>query len=89
MHLLDLQVPIQVGGISIKPNTLLHGDGNGVTTIPIEIAADLPDACAEYAAAEAIVIDLAQSGSTNLVELRAAYGEMAARVAALGKRLRR
>lgn len=88
MHMLDLHVPVQVGGIDVYPNDLLHGDANGVTTIPRELAADVADACAEYAAAEAVVISTAQSGSATLTELRGAYGEMARRIADLGARAR-
>ena len=88
MHLLDLQGPVQVGGISIYPNDLLHGDANGVTTIPLEVAADVADACVEFAAAEAIVINQAQSGSASLAEMHEAYDEMARRVAELGARIR-
>ena len=62
---------------------------NGVTTIPLDIAADVAEACAEYTAAEAVVIDLAQSGSASLAELREAFGEMARLVADLGKRVRK
>ena len=87
MHLLEVQGPVQVGGIDVNPNALLHGDRNGVTTIPLEIAAELADACAEYAAAEAVVIDTAQSGTASLAELREAYGEMARLVSDLGRRL--
>ncbi|MCY3834138.1 MAG: RraA family protein [Chloroflexi bacterium] len=88
MHLLDLHVPVQVGGIDLYPNALLHGDGNGLTTIPIEIAADVADACAEYAAAEAVVIETAQSGSATLQDLNEAYADMASRIAGLNARLR-
>jgi len=88
-HLLDLHVPLQIGGLSIYPGDLLHGDANGVTTIPVEIAADLADACAEFAAAEQIIIDLAQSGQASAASLRDAYGEKARRVAKLGARLRK
>ncbi|MDE2858737.1 MAG: RraA family protein [Chloroflexota bacterium] len=87
MHLLDLHLPVQVGGLDVYPNDLLHGDGNGVTTIPLEIAADVADACVEYAAAEAVVIDLAQSGSASLQEMREAFAEMSRLVDNLGKRL--
>ena len=86
MHLLELQAPVQVGGIDIYPNDLLHGDANGVTTIPRAIAADVADACAEYAAAEAVVINTAQSGRATLAQLRDAYGEMASRIADLSAR---
>ena len=89
MHMLDLRLPVQVGGIDVYPNDLLHGDANGVTTIPLDIAADVAEACAEYTAAEAVVIDLAQSGSASLAELREAFGEMARLVADLGKRVRK
>ena len=88
-HLLDVHVPVQVGGISIVPDDLLHGDGSGVTTIPKAIAADVADACAEFAAAEKVVIDLAQRGMPTIAELRDAYDEKARRIAQLGRRLRK
>ena len=88
MHMLTLHESVQVGGIAIEPNTLLHGDANGVTTIPLEIAADVADACDEYAAAEAVVIDTAQTGSASLDDLRAAYAEMRERISTLNARLR-
>ena len=87
-HLLDLHVGVQVGGISIYPNDLIHGDGSGVTTIPKEIAAEVADACVEFAAAEAIVIDLAQSASVSLAEMREAYEEKTRLVDALSNRVR-
>ena len=48
----------------------------------------LADACAEYAAAEAVVISTAQSGSATLAQLRDAYGEMKTRIADLSARVR-
>ncbi len=87
-HMLELQTPVQVGGISVHPGELLHGDANGVTTIPLEIAADVADACLEFAAAEQVIIAVSQSGAASLADLRAAYAEKAGRVAALGKQLR-
>ncbi len=87
MHLVDCYRPVQVGGIDVYPNDLLHGDANGVTTIPREIASDVADVSAEYSAAEAVVIEAAQAGG-SLSQLRAAYAEMAARSAALSARVR-
>ncbi len=88
-HMLDIHLPIQVGGNSIKPDDLLHGDGNGVTTVPKEIASDVADACAEFAAAEQVIIDVAQSVSPSLADLRAAYQKKAQLVSELGKRVRK
>ena len=89
MHLLELHAPVQVGGLAINPNQLLHGDANGVTTVPADIAADVADACEDFAASEALVIELAQSGNASLPELREAFAEMSRMQASLGERVRR
>jgi regulator of RNase E activity RraA len=56
-HTLAVNVPVTVGGICIYPGDLLHGDLNGVTTIPHEIASEIPEACNGLAAAEKIILD--------------------------------
>ena len=77
-HIPQLHVPVRVGGLTVYPNDLLHGDLNGVTTIPVDIAAEVADASPELASAEAIVLDALRSGSPTveqLREVRAAYQE--------------
>src|SRR5690606_4903874 len=64
-HIPQIHVPVRVGGLTVYPNDLLHGDLNGVTNIPIDIAAEVADACPELAAAEAIVLDVLRSGSPS------------------------
>jgi 4-hydroxy-4-methyl-2-oxoglutarate aldolase len=56
-HIEGVHIPIRVGGLTLLPGDLLHGDCNGVTTIPNDIAAAVADLCAEYVAAEDIVLD--------------------------------
>lgn len=76
-HMLNVGVPVRVGGLTVHSGDLLHGDANGVTNIPVEIAADVADASAEFIAAEKIVMDyLKGSGSKTVAgfrEARAAY----------------
>ena len=60
-----MNVPVTVGGICIYPGDLLHGDLNGVTTIPNEIASAVAEACPEYMAAEAIVLDYLKAGKLD------------------------
>lgn len=88
-HTLHLNVPVHVGGVTVRPGDLLHGDANGVTTIPLDIASELPDACAVYAAAEEIVLAYTQSGSVTPKGLREARAECSARIADLTNRLSR
>lgn len=87
-HILHLNVPVHVGGVMIHPGDLLHGDCNGVTTIPLEIAAAVADACPEFMAAEAVVLDYLKAGRIDPKGYAAARNECRDRIAALGRRLR-
>lgn len=88
-HTLHLHVPITVGGVAIEPGDLLHGDRNGVTTIPIEIVGELADACKELMVAEQVVIDYVRGPSPNAKGLDSARKECAAMFSALNKRISR
>lgn len=88
-HIPQLNVPVSVGGINIEPGMLLHGDCNGVTTIPLSIASEIPDACAELMAAEQVILDYCRSGNITpkgLIEARRESNEL---IAALGRRISR
>ena len=61
-HVVAVHVPVHVGGIAVYPGDLLHGDCNGVTTIPREIASEIAHACADFVAAEAVILDYLRSG---------------------------
>ncbi|MAG93341.1 MAG: dimethylmenaquinone methyltransferase [Planctomycetaceae bacterium] len=87
-HTLLVNVPVTVGGIAIAPGDLLHGDLNGVSTIPHEIASEVGDACKELMAAEDIVLDYLKTDGISAAGLKEARTELAAAVGALGKRLR-
>lgn len=84
-HTLAVQVPVTVGGLTIYPGDLLHGDRNGVTTIPHEVASEVPDACTELMAAEKIVLDYLKGENltaAGFAEARAECGAMVTRLAA-------
>ncbi len=66
----QIHVPVHVGGIVIYPDDLLHGDCNGVTTIPQDIASEVADIGDEYVAAEMLVIEAMRSETGNLKLLR-------------------
>jgi regulator of RNase E activity RraA len=89
-HILHVGIPIRVGGLVVEQGDLLHGDANGVTNIPIEIAAELADITGEFAAAERIVLDYVQSpGEKKVAELAARRKEFSGVVAKLAERVRR
>jgi 4-hydroxy-4-methyl-2-oxoglutarate aldolase len=87
---LDVGRPVRVGGLVVQTGDLLHGDANGVTNIPLELAAEVADAAAEFVAAENHVLDYVKTtGPKNvqqLAERRAAMGDA---MAALRRRVSR
>ncbi|MCP4786294.1 MAG: RraA family protein [Fuerstiella sp.] len=88
-HILSINIPVVVGGITVYPADLLHGDCNGVTTIPIEIASEIPDVCGEFMDAEKIVLDYVRSHEPTAAGFTKARLEMGDAVQKLAGRIRR
>jgi regulator of RNase E activity RraA len=38
VHLVEIGVPVQVGGLTVRPGDIIHGDQHGVVSIPRQIA---------------------------------------------------
>lgn len=87
-QIVQVGVPVHVGGVMVHTGDLLHGDRNGVTTIPLEIASATAHACAEFMAAEQIVLDYLRSGKVDPKGFTAARNECKDRIAILEKKLK-
>ncbi len=81
--ILHIHEPVHVGGLMIYPDDLLHGDCNGVTTIPRDIADELVEVGDEFVAAEKILLDAMHSPTPTVALLKEARAEMHARTALL------
>ena len=88
-HILAIHIPVHVGGLVIYPDDLLHGDLNGVTTVPREIAAEVADVGEAFVAAEGIVLDAMRDGTPSLESLKEARAASDARIAELRARVSR
>lgn len=89
-HMLHLGLPVRVGGMTIRQGDLLHGDANGVTTIPIEIAAEMADIGNEFVASESVILDYVKApGSKSIEEFNRRRQEFQEIVAKLTKRVSR
>jgi regulator of RNase E activity RraA len=89
-HILHIGLPIRVGGLVVDPGDLLHGDANGVTNIPINIATDVADISQAFVDAEKIVLDYVNGiGKKTPAGLSAARKEYGAVVAKLTERVRK
>ncbi len=81
-HFPSLNVPVRVGGCMVHPGDLLHGDPNA-------IASAVAHACAEFMAAEAIVLDYLRAGSGTPKGYAEARGACKERIDALARRLKK
>jgi 4-hydroxy-4-methyl-2-oxoglutarate aldolase len=76
---LEIGVSVRVGGLAVQTGDLLHGDANGVTSVPFEIASEVSDVADEFLAAEDQVLQYVKGSGTK------AIGELAAKCAAAGE----
>lgn len=61
VHVVDFGRPVDVGGLTVRPGDLLHGDQHGVTSIPLEIAERIDEGVAKVDRVERELIAYAQS----------------------------
>jgi regulator of RNase E activity RraA len=87
-HIVQINVPVHVGGIAVHPGDLIHGDRNGVTTVPNELASAVAHACAEFMEAEAVVLHYCRAGKVDPRGFAEAQKECRGRIEALARRLR-
>jgi 4-hydroxy-4-methyl-2-oxoglutarate aldolase len=74
-HIPSIQIAVRVGGVTVCPGDLLHGDCNGVTTIPLDIASAVAHACEEFVRAEAVVLQCLQAGNVTAAAFAQAAAE--------------
>jgi regulator of RNase E activity RraA len=72
-RIVDVNVPVTVGGLAVRPGDILHADRNGVVSIPREILAETALGCGKLAAAEGEVFRAVEGGGATVEDLRAAY----------------
>jgi len=65
-HLVEIGIPVEVGGLVIKPGDLIMGDKHGVISIPLEITRDIPKAAQLIEDRERAIINFCKSKDFNL-----------------------
>ena len=60
---------MEIFGLRVRSGDLLYADVHGVVSIPLEIAARIPETASEIRAKEQEIIDLCQSPEFSLEKL--------------------
>jgi 4-hydroxy-4-methyl-2-oxoglutarate aldolase len=74
VHVVEFGTPVTVGGLTVHPGDLLHGDKHGVIQIPLEIAPELYRAAKEVEARERRIIEACQAPGFTIDRLAELYG---------------
>ncbi len=88
-HFVHINIPVHVGNVMVQPGDLLHGDRNGVTTIPNHLASAVAQACPELMAAESVVLDYLKGGKVTPAGFAEARKECKRRIDALAVKLKK
>jgi len=68
-HIVEFGDPVEVGGLRIRPGDLIHGDRHGVHTIPLSIAAQVPDVAERILHDEQQLTEFCHAGNFSFAEL--------------------
>ena len=70
VHLVDINVPVTIGGMTVNTGDLLHGDKHGVSHIPFELADRIPEMVQTIAEYEQKTISVCQSPNFSMEQLK-------------------
>jgi len=73
VHLVEIGIPVKVGGLIVKPGDLILGDKHGVISIPLEIARGVPKAAQLVEDWERPVINYCKSKGFTIEGLKERY----------------
>ncbi len=68
-HIFDIGARINLDGMEVRPGDLLHGDRHGVLTVPLEVAARVPEVAVELRRKEQKVVELCRSADFSVKKL--------------------
>ncbi len=71
VHVVDVGIPVEIGGLTIAPGDLIHADKHGVMTVPHDIAALIPEAAQRIEERERALINYCKSPEFTSEGLRA------------------
>jgi regulator of RNase E activity RraA len=76
VHLVEVGVPVQVGGVTVHPGDVIHGDQHGVLSIPREIAGRISEGVEKVDRVERQMITYCQSPGFTREGLETLYNKL-------------
>jgi len=61
VRIVEVGTPVRIGGLTVRPGDLLHGDKHGVTNIPLDLATRIPEGVQTVETMERQIINYSKS----------------------------
>lgn len=75
VHLVDFGGQVQVAGMIVSSNDIIHADRHGAVVVPAEVVKQIPDAIDLLTRKEKVILDAAKNPGFNIEMLKKAMGE--------------
>lgn len=72
VHIVDFGTPVNVGGMPVQHDDIIHADRHGAVIVPAEAVKKLPEAIALLERKEKVILDAAKAPDFNIDKLKAA-----------------
>ena len=77
VHLVAIECEVNIFGMAVKPNDIIHADRHGAVVVPEECVKELPTAIDVLTRREAVILKVARSPGFNLEILKKAMADSA------------
>ena len=77
VHLVAIECEVNIFGMAVKPNDIIHADRHGAVVVPEECVKELPSAIDILTRREAIILEVARSPGFNVDILKKAMSDSA------------
>ena len=77
VHLVAIECEVNIFGMAVKPNDIIHADRHGAVVVPEESVKELPTAIDVLTRREAVILEVARSPGFNVEILKKAMADSA------------
>ena len=77
VHLVAIECEVNIFGMAVKPNDIIHADRHGAVVVPEECVKELPSAIDVLTRREAVILEVARSPGFNVEILKKAMADSA------------
>ena len=77
VHIVAIECEVNIFGMAVKPNDIIHADRHGAVVVPEECVKELPSAIDVLTRREAVILEVARSPGFNVEVLKKAMADSA------------